>query len=173
LESINQTVRLSVNAFVLKQLTLRARAPGSPLIAALDDHAGSMAKASKKASASFPGIPKGLLAEAKTKLAAAKGEKAEGDREKTAAKAIEKTAKKTASRADALAAKETKEQAKRTAKAASKDEKAAKKAQKQAETAKEKEIGEDVRPSVHKLGRQGRTIIVLLDSMVEGPESSK
>jgi hypothetical protein len=171
LETINQTVRSAIGAFLLKQLTLRAHDPGNAAIVALDDHAGSMVEASKKAAASFPGIPESLLAKAGAQLEEAKQEKAVAKQEKAAAKDLEKTAKRLQSRAGTEQAKEIKEEAKQTKKHAGKTQKQAEKAKQKAEKAAAKEVGADVRASVRTLGREGRALVLLLEGMIAKPEA--
>jgi hypothetical protein len=170
LETINQTVRATIGAFLLGQLTLRAHDPGNAAIAALDDHAKSVATASKKAATSFPGIPEALLAGAGARLEEAKQEKEAAKREKSAAKDIEKIAKHLQSRAGTEQAKEIQEEAKQTKKQAGKTQKEAEKAKQKAEKAAAKEVGADARASVRTLGHQGRALILLLDQMIDKPE---
>jgi hypothetical protein len=166
---INGSVRGAVGAFLLKQLTLRAGAPGDDAVKTLRDHSGTMAEASKKASARFPKVPEESLKQAKAKLAAAKAEKGAAKAESEAAKAEKKQAKRLQSRAGTAAAKAAEEEAKQTKKQAGEAEKKAKKAQQKAEGAQKEEVGEDVRSSVEKLGHQGRDLILMLYRMTEGP----
>jgi hypothetical protein len=171
LETINQTVRASIGAFLLKQLTLRAHDPGNAAIVALDDHAGSMARASKKAATSFPGVPETLRAEADAQRNEAKQEKTAAKQVKSSAKDLEKTAKHLQSRAGTEQAKALQEEAKQTKKQAGQTQQKAEKATQKAEKAAAKEVGADSGASVRKLGSQGRALILLLDKMIAKPEA--
>lgn len=155
IEAINSTVRGSAGAYELRQLTLRLGPSANAIVKDLDDHAGKMASASKKASLLFPKVAEHEAKAEKAKAESAKAEaKAAGPRTKSAVAEIKKAAK---------AAK----------KSAEKTEKKAKKAQEKAEAAEEKAFGEHTESTVQTLAQQGRTLVHMLDKLTEGDTEKK
>ncbi|MBX6314042.1 MAG: hypothetical protein IRY99_14170 [Isosphaeraceae bacterium] len=165
LEAINHTVRGAVGAFELEQLAIRLGSPEDAAIRRLREKAGAMAEASKKASLKFPTIPETALRSAEARLDAAttRIEAARGASE--SAKAVEGL---TQDPRVEEAAKVAKKEAKAVKKEAEKAKKQAEKARRKAEAARKDEIGDDVRPSLETLARQGRELVLILHQMTEG-----